>query len=108
MTLKLSIEFTAAVHHGSGFGLAGVVDRAALRDRQGIPYLTGSAIKGKFRWAALRILRSLGKLACGPPERETCKAAPWCGLCRVFGSPMKPGGAIFADAYPFDEGLVST
>lgn len=108
MTLKLTIDFETAVHHGSGFGLAGIVDRAALRDSRGIPYLTGSAIKGKFRWAALRILRSARQPACGPPGREFCKEAPWCGLCRVFGSPMKQGGAVFEDAYPSEQGLLET
>ena len=108
MTLKLTIEFDTALHHGNGFGLAGVVDRAALRDARGVPYLAGSAIKGKFRWAALRILRSEDKAACGPPEREFCKAPPWCGLCRVFGSPMRPGGAIFEDAHPTERALLET
>jgi CRISPR/Cas system CSM-associated protein Csm3 (group 7 of RAMP superfamily) len=107
MTLKLAIEFETAMHHGSGFGLAGVVDRAALRDARGIPYLTGSAIKGKFRYAALRILRSRGEQPCGPPGQEFCKGEPWCALCRIFGSPMKPGAAVFGDAYPCEEGLLA-
>src|ERR1017187_1829183 len=107
MTLILIIEFETAMHHGSGFGLAGVVDRAALRDSRGIPYLTGSAIKGKFRYAALRILRSRGEQPCGPPGQEFCKAEPWCALCRIFGSPMKPGTAVFEDAYPCEVGLIA-
>jgi CRISPR/Cas system CSM-associated protein Csm3 (group 7 of RAMP superfamily) len=107
MTLKLAIEFETAMHHGSGFGLAGVVDRAALRDSRGIPYLTGSAIKGKFRYAALRVLRSRGEAPCGPPGQEFCKTEPWCALCRIFGSPMKPGAAVFEDAYPCEAGLLA-
>ena len=105
MTLQLSIAFETAVHHGSGFGLAGVVDRAALRDAKGLPYLAGSALKGKFRYGVLRILRSQGQ-GCGPPDREYCKAAPWCGLCRIFGSPMHPGEAVFEDAYPCERDLL--
>lgn len=107
MMLRLVITFETAMHHGSGFGLAGVVDRAALRDPHGVPYLTGSAIKGKFRYAALRILRSSGDRPCGPPGSEFCKSEPWCALCRVFGSPMKPGAALFEDAYPRDLALFS-
>ena len=107
MKLNLAIDFETALHHGSGFGLAGVVDRAVLRDAKGLPYLAGSALKGKFRYVALRILRSRGE-GCGPPGREICKAAPWCALCRVFGSPMKAGAAIFEDAQPCDRDLLLT
>ena len=107
MILKLAIDFETALHHGSGFGLSGVVDRAALRDSRGIPYLTGSAIKGKFRYAASRILRSRGQRLCGPPGKELCRTDPWCALCRVFGSSMKPGAAAFDDAYPCGAALLS-
>ncbi len=105
MMWKLTIDFETAVHHGSGFGLSGVVDRAVLRDRKGLPYLSGAALKGKFRYAALRILRDRGE-GCGPPDREICKADPWCGLCRVFGSPMRPGAAVFEDAHPCERDLL--
>jgi len=99
--MKLVIEFETAVHHGSGYGLAGVVDRAILRDDEGIPYLAGSAIKGKFRHTAIRLLRGKGERVCGTPEHAgVCRRTNLCAACVVFGSTRHPGEAIFRDAYP--------
>ncbi|HWZ42332.1 MAG TPA: RAMP superfamily CRISPR-associated protein [Candidatus Saccharimonadales bacterium] len=100
MALRLTIEFDTAVHHGSGFGVAGVIDRAVLRDENGMPYLAGSAIKGKFRFAASRWHRARGLPRCGPPGEPWCNGENACLLCRVFGSPRRPGLAVFEDAYP--------
>jgi CRISPR/Cas system CSM-associated protein Csm3 (group 7 of RAMP superfamily) len=100
MGLMLRIEFETALHHGSGFGLAGVVDRAVLRDEKGMPYLAGSALKGKFRFAARQLTRTRGEETCGPPGKPWCAGAKTCLLCQVFGSPRKPGAASFEDAYP--------
>jgi len=103
MLLKLTIEFETALHHGSGFGLAGIVDRAVLRDESGMPYLAGSALKGKFRHAAARVLLGTGGRVCGPWSESD---APWCAppssclLCEIFGSPRRSGAASFEDAYP--------
>ena len=101
MQLKLIIEFQTAVHHGSGYGLSGVVDRGALRDDEGMPYLAGSAIKGKFRHTATRVVRADGDRVCGTPEYPAlCRGGNACAVCVVFGSSRLPGAAIFGDAYP--------
>ena len=100
MSLLLSLEFSAPFHHGTGDGVAGIVDRALLRDHEGIPYLSGAAIKGKFRWAALRYLKAVGELGCEPQEGRPCRQPPFCIFCQVFGSPRKHGAAEFRDAYP--------
>jgi len=100
MKLQLTIEFKTPAHHGSGFGLAGVVDRAVLRSGDGTPYLAGSAIKGKFRFAMLQLLEARREPWCGPPKARWCREAPWCSLCGIFGSPMNPGSAVFEDAFP--------
>lgn len=105
MPLLLSLEFSAPFHHGTGDGVAGIVDRALLRDHDGIPYLSGAAIKGKFRWAALRYLKATGALICQPEEGRTCREPPFCIFCEVFGSPMVRGAAEFGDAYPASPGL---
>jgi CRISPR/Cas system CMR subunit Cmr4 (Cas7 group RAMP superfamily) len=100
-TIKLTIEFETAVHHGSGYGLYGVVDRATLRDEAGMPYLAGSAIKGKFRHTAIRLLRAEGKPVCSTPEQAgVCRKDKACAACLAFGSSRLPGGVIFRDAYP--------
>jgi len=103
MPLRLTIEFETPLHHGSGFGLAGIVDRAVLRDERGMPYLAGSAVKGKFRYAAARLLLGTGREVCGPwsgRDLPWCVPPESCLLCEIFGSPRRAGKALFEDAYP--------
>jgi CRISPR/Cas system CSM-associated protein Csm3 (group 7 of RAMP superfamily) len=97
MPIKIRIEFETSVHHGSGFGLAGIVDRALLRDENGMPYLAGSALKGKFRFAALQ-MRSAGVGSCG----GHCRTEPRCLVCWIFGSTANQGAAVFHDAFPME------
>jgi CRISPR/Cas system CSM-associated protein Csm3 (group 7 of RAMP superfamily) len=98
-TRTLTIAFSSALHHGSGFGRGGLVDRTILRDAARLPYLAGSSIKGRFRHAALRILTAYGKKACQPGDHlAVCKEEPFCALCELFGSPFRRGGLIFTDA----------
>lgn len=102
----LTVEFQTALHHGSGFGLAGVVDRAILRDARSMPYLSGAALKGKFRWAAGRVLAaSPGEKVCAQRPGEFCRRE-WCRLCRLFGAPSRRADARFEDGYPVERGLV--
>jgi len=98
-TRTLTITFSSALHHGSGFGRGGLVDRTILRDAARLPYLAGSSIKGRFRHAVLRVLLALPQKACqhgGHPA--ICKEEPYCALCQIFGSPYRQGGLIFTDA----------
>lgn len=101
MNLILSIEFETAVHHASGYGLAGIVDRSVLRDHRGLPYLAGSAIKGKFRHAGMRLLQALGG-GCGTTTNPgiCTEKAGRCPLCRAFGSRLFAGEIVFNDALP--------
>jgi CRISPR/Cas system CSM-associated protein Csm3 (group 7 of RAMP superfamily) len=101
--LRLTIEFEDAWHHGSGHGLAGVVDRAVLRDGAGQPYLAGSAVKGRFRHTALRLLRSRGERTCDGSGDVWCRGDEPCRLCRLFGSPRRAGRAEFGDVVPAPE-----
>jgi CRISPR/Cas system CSM-associated protein Csm3 (group 7 of RAMP superfamily) len=94
----LEIHFSTAFHHGSGFGIAGLLDRAVLRDSRGMPYLAGSAIKGKFRHAMLRLLLSTGEEPCHYGD-DPGNCGP-CALCSVFGSRLGPGALMFSDAFP--------
>jgi CRISPR/Cas system CSM-associated protein Csm3 (group 7 of RAMP superfamily) len=98
---RLEIRFQEPFHHGSGFGIAGLVDRAVLRDSEGTPYLSGSAVKGKFRHAALRLLLSKVQPACEYGDNpRSCEPCP---LCLIFGSRVRPGALLFSDAWPNDE-----
>jgi CRISPR/Cas system CSM-associated protein Csm3 (group 7 of RAMP superfamily) len=93
----LTLEFHTAAHHGSGYGLGGLLDRTVLRDRDGMPYLAGSALKGRFRFAALRLLRATDA---EPPICQPAKACGSCLVCRLFGSARQRGHALFEDALP--------
>lgn len=101
----IEVTFHSAFHHGSGYGLAGVVDRAVLRDSRGTPFLSGAALKGKLRHAALRVLLAREEPACpyADDEGAVCKGPDRCLLCRLFGSPLFSGRLIFGDAYPAGE-----
>jgi CRISPR/Cas system CSM-associated protein Csm3 (group 7 of RAMP superfamily) len=109
MTLKLTIRFESAVHHASGFSLAGVVDKGFLRDHNGLPCLSGAALKGRFRDAARHILLAdavevcqSGRKprACGPPG---IGRQEYCRVCQVFGAPALPARVVFTDAKPEPE-----
>jgi CRISPR/Cas system CSM-associated protein Csm3 (group 7 of RAMP superfamily) len=96
MDLILRIDFSSGMHHGDGFGIAGVVDRSLLRNSSGEYYLGGSALKGKFRFAALRILETTGERSCA--WTTPCRGR-LCRLCQVFGSIRHRGAVIFNDAF---------
>lgn len=98
---KLTINFTSALHHGSGYGISGLVDRAVLRDARGVPYLAASAIKGKLRHATLRVLLADGQRVCLSGDGDDwCPESAACALCVLFGSPRRQGALFFGDAYP--------
>ena len=108
MHRTLKIEFETPVHHGNGYGMAGIVDRPFLQDSQRTPYLSGAAIKGKFRFAALRLASTL-ELPGGVCEQRAgsfCRAKR-CVLCRMFGSPWQEGALLFSDAYPVERELLA-
>ncbi len=104
MIVPIKIQFASSFHHGSGFGIAGLVDRGVLRDGDGMPYIAGSSLKGRFRHALLRIEGDLEVCAdpagtgafCRNPSRQ-------CRLCRLFGSPWSRGEWEFGDAFPGEE-----
>jgi CRISPR/Cas system CSM-associated protein Csm3 (group 7 of RAMP superfamily) len=100
----LEIRFLSASHHGSGFGLAGLVDRAVLRDCNGTPYLAGSAIKGRMRHAALRVQLADGERACEYGDQSNvCMDGEPCAICTLFGSVYRSAQLAFSDAYPAEE-----
>lgn len=100
---KLTLFFETPLHHGSGYGLAGLIDRPFLRDATRMPYLSAAAIKGKFRWAAYRNLKTQDfDGLCVQQSGSFCRSEP-CRLCELFGSPWHPGRAVFSEAYPSPE-----
>ena len=109
MTLKLTIRFESAVHHASGFSLAGVVDKGFLRDHNGLPCLSGAALKGRFRDAARHILLAERVEVCESERKPRACVPPgigreeYCRICRIFGAPALPARVIFTDAKPEPE-----
>lgn len=53
------LETTSPLHVGRGHGAAGV-QRGMLRDEDGLPYIPGSTIKGRARYAMVRICDWMG------------------------------------------------
>ncbi len=102
MGLRIRIEFKDPLHHGSGFGAAGMIDRTLVRDASAMPYLAGSAIKGKLRYATALLMPAEGGNPCRSPG-TWCRGEPFCGICILFGSPVRQGTAEFHDAYPTEE-----
>jgi len=99
-TWPLRITLETPLHHGSGLGMAGLVDRCVLRDSDGLPYLAGSALKGRFRHAVLRISLARGESACEFGDRPDCAERAPCAVCELFGSRVQRGKLLFSDAYP--------
>lgn len=56
MKIYYKIEFFSYWHAGSGLSVAGDVDAAVLKDKQGLPYLPGKTLKGLLRDAAEQLL----------------------------------------------------
>lgn len=101
MKLTVRMQLQSGIHHGSGTGLGPLVDRAVLRRTDGVPYLAGSAIKGKLRSVASQIQRAT--IEPDPHASEPagfCVNAAGCLVCRLFGNPMRQGKATFSDALP--------
>jgi CRISPR/Cas system CSM-associated protein Csm3 (group 7 of RAMP superfamily) len=54
-----ALETTGPLHVGTGHGSAGL-HRRMLRDMHGVPYIPGTTVKGRARYAAIRICDWLG------------------------------------------------
>ena len=52
MRKRLKVTFESDWHIGSGFGIPGSVDRMALRDADGLPYVPGKTLTGILRDSA--------------------------------------------------------
>jgi CRISPR/Cas system CSM-associated protein Csm3 (group 7 of RAMP superfamily) len=88
------LRFAAPVGIASGLGLAGLVDRAVVRDSTGLPVIPGSSVKGRLRFFAERLLLAGGApegLRQHDPARPLCKnREDACTVCRLFGNPSLP------------------
>ena len=54
------LSFASPVSVFSGLSVAGLVDRMVMRTVDGLPYIPGSTVKGRWRFTAERLLRTNG------------------------------------------------
>lgn len=113
LEMRLKFSLASALSLGGGLGESARADialqRRALTSGESQIVLPGSALKGKVRAEAERLLRTAGVLICNPPApAEMCpvwwldkpQAPPdrLCASCRLFGSPWHTGPLAFSDA----------
>jgi CRISPR/Cas system CSM-associated protein Csm3 (group 7 of RAMP superfamily) len=90
--LQYELKFRTSVSTFTGLATAGLVDRMVMRNNKGLPCISGSSIKGRWRFFAERLLRTRGLpagLRIHDSSGPLCKNSP-CTLCKLFGSPAVP------------------
>lgn len=94
--LPITITLRTALHIGTGFGLAQLLDDVTVQGAHphysgvDLPYIPGSSMKGRLR----ANLRSLGAALWELPD-HTYRASE----ARLFGFPDTPGSLVFRNAY---------
>lgn len=91
------VRSLSAFHIGTGYGLAGVLDRKTVRGGDRFIYIPGSSLKGRVKMFYQQVASRLGKEGCwqrGAP----CDPPALCCSCRAFGSPKVEGPLAFSDA----------
>jgi CRISPR/Cas system CSM-associated protein Csm3 (group 7 of RAMP superfamily) len=75
---------------GTGFS-RGLVNRTVVRNRDGLVYVPGSALKGKVREACESLARLYEITDCRAPRPGSSPAHQAdCLICRMFGAPAQP------------------
>ena len=90
--LQYELKFRTSVSTFTGLATAGLVDRMVVRNNKGLPCISGSSVKGRWRFFAERLLRTSGLpagLRIHNSSGPLCKDSP-CTLCKLFGSPVVP------------------
>lgn len=102
--IRYNLTFRTPVSIFSGLAIAGLVDRMVMRNNEGLPYIPGSSVKGRWRFFAERLLRA-GSLPDGLKIHEMggplCKDVitepsiermekSYCTLCKLFGNSSVP------------------
>lgn len=100
-----ALTFRAPVGVFTGLGIAGLLDRAIVRDAVGMPYMPGASVKGRLRFFTERLLRA-GSLPAGYrihtiDDQPLCKVeAHACTLCHLFGNPALTAWVRVGQASP--------
>lgn len=98
------IKFHSPFIVGSGFGIAGLIDSATVKDTDNIVYIPASSLKGKIRSEFKKNMEAIGIPVCKSvihKRADICKVDDIknaCVICRIFGSEFYEGSLIFEDA----------
>jgi len=102
--IRLQIILNSPLIIGNGFGTAGLIDSATVKDTDNIVYIPGTSLKGKIRSEFKKTLEALNIRVCNSvftDNKEICKDSnikDACPICRIFGSEFYEGSIIFEDA----------
>lgn len=104
--IDLTVTFQAPFSVGTGALGDALTNRPTIKNGKLEAIIPGSSLKGRLRHRCERLLRALladDAAACGAPNpANTCPLDPawlrqYCPICRIFGSPRRPGPLMFSD-----------
>lgn len=94
LTIALTISCETALSIGAGGSAGTLADKSIVRDGWGRPIIPGSQVKGKLRWAAEQLLRSLQHDIPSPFDEAIEQES---SIRAIFGSPKSPSPLRFVD-----------
>jgi CRISPR-associated protein Csx10 len=93
--IKLKIKVTSDFHLGTGTGRGRATDAVVLTDDDGVPYISGSTIKGLCRWQACRLIDCFPGLGPKPIVPESDEDETASGQARRRPDPEELRGPAF-------------
>ncbi len=94
--IDVTLTFQTPLNIGSGAQRGTLADRAMIKDHDGWPYVPASTFKGCLRHAVEQVAAGLGASVCVTHQDMCPRKGEYCVVCRIFGSPWRPGKLCFA------------
>ncbi len=104
--LEITLVFATPFNIGTGALAGTTAEKPMIKDAWRVPYVPGSALKGKLRHECERLVRTLtgdeNAVCRGPQAQGMCPnvrvtgGSP-CPVCRIFGRPGVPASFVFTD-----------
>jgi CRISPR/Cas system CSM-associated protein Csm3 (group 7 of RAMP superfamily) len=96
LQLTYQLETLTGFHVGTGYGIAGLVDRRTTHTATGAVYLPGSSLKGRVRHHLGLLVEEFGY----PSHNEgTCREGLPCPLCNLLGNAAHEATLSFSDLH---------
>ena len=102
--IQVTLHMTNAFNIGTGAMAGSPANKPLVKNRQGLPYIPGSTLKGRLRHACEAVARTQGEQICGSPvpermcpDSEEVGRGQLCPACRLFGSPWYTSPLRFSD-----------